>query len=58
MTPAPIRNAAARAFWEACALKGCKADECDQALDVWADRFGDQELLDDIAANKAGRGRA
>lgn len=70
MTPTPIRNAAARAFWEAAWLAQASSptssetnngrcyfeDVCDGALDEWALRFGDAQLIEDIEANKARRG--
>ena len=52
-----IRNAEARRFWEAAFLQTlCKEPiQADWALDAWAARFGTEDDLSDIEANKARR---
>lgn len=70
MTPTPIRNTHARDFWcdryaagEKIVMqpgprsKAGPTDYADAALDEFAARFGDAQLIEDIAANKARRGQ-
>ena len=55
-----IRNAEARKFWEHCFfylqddMEYC-VFYADNATKEWAKRFGDEETLQDIEANKARR---